>query len=157
MSALRVGVSSADITPAVGGMMDGYGGRTSPSQGVHDALSARVLVLDYGDAACAIVGCDLLGIHPWMTSEVRRRAKDAIGIAKDGMILAAMHNHAGPVGLRAGMFSRLDEGLAVATVGKIVGALERAWESRVDVTLVYRPTATKLRRPSTTGGVWVTP
>ena len=98
-------------------------------------MSARVLVLDYGNAACAIVGCDLLGIHPWMTAEVRRRAKETVGIAEHGVVLAALHNHAGPVGLRAGMFSRLDEALAEATVSKIVGALEEAWAARRSVVI----------------------
>jgi len=115
--------------------MDGYGGRLTPSQGVHDPLSARVLLLDYGDAVCAIVGCDLLGIHPWMTAEVRRRAKEKIGIAEDGVVLAALHNHAGPVGLRSGMFSRLDEALAEATVAKVVAAVEMAWASRKSVVI----------------------
>lgn len=115
--------------------MDGYGGRLAPSQGVHDALFARVLVLDYGDAACAIIGCDLLGVHPQMTAEVRRRAKETIGIAEEAVLLAATHNHAGPVGLRSGMFSRLDEALAEATVAKIVGALEQAWASRKAVVI----------------------
>lgn len=116
-------------------MMDGYGGRLTPSQGVHDPLSARALVLDYGDATCAIIGCDLLGIHPRMTAEVRRRAKESIGIAEDAVVLAALHNHAGPVGLRAGMFSRYDEELAETTIAKIVRALEQAWSSRKAVTI----------------------
>jgi hypothetical protein len=51
------------------------------------------------------------------------------------MLLAATHNHAGPVGLRAGMFSRLDETFAEATVVKIVAAVERAWELRRPVKL----------------------
>jgi len=135
MNALRVGVASTEITPAVGGMMDGYGGRFSGSEGVHDALMARALVLDYGEAACAIVACDLLGIHPWMTSEVRRRVKAATGIGEDGVVLAALHNHAGPVGLRSGMFSKLDEALAEATVAKVVGAVEEAWGLRKSVVI----------------------
>lgn len=135
MSELRAGVASADITPPVGVMMDGYGGRLTPSQGVHDPLSARVLVLDYGDATCALIGCDLLGIHPLMTGEVRRRAKEAIGVAEDAVLLAALHNHAGPVGLRAGMFSRYDDELAEATIGKIVAAIETAWASRKPVVM----------------------
>lgn len=116
-------------------MMDGYAGRLTPSQGLHDPLSARVLVLDYGDAACAIIGCDLLGIHPKMTAEVRRRANESIGIAENAVLLAALHNHAGPVGLRAGMFSRYDEALAETTIAKIVRALEEAWSSRTAVTI----------------------
>jgi len=135
MTTLRAAAASVDITPPPGGMMDGYGSRLTPSVGVHDPLFARVLVLDYGDAACAIVGCDLLGLHPWLTAEVRRRVRESLGIAEHAVLLAATHNHAGPVGLRAGMFSRLDETLAEATVSKIVATVEQAWESRRPVTL----------------------
>jgi neutral ceramidase len=135
MTILLAGTASVDITPPPGGMMDGYGSRLTPSQGVHDPLSARVLVLDYGDAACAIIGCDLLGVHPWLTAELRRRVRDSLGIADDAILLAATHNHAGPVGLRSGMFSRLDEALAKATIEKIMSAVEHAWDSRRPVTL----------------------
>jgi hypothetical protein len=142
MTNLRAAAANADITPPPGGMMDGYGNRLTPSEGVHDPLFARVLVLDYSahpeapkGGAAVILGCDLLGVHPWMTVELRRRVSESIGIAGDGVLLAATHDHAGPVGLRAGMFSRLDEALAEATVAKIVGAVERAWESRRPVTM----------------------
>src|ERR1700730_13543481 len=135
MTNLCAGTASADITPEPGGMMDGYGSRLMPSQGVHDPLFARVLVLDYGNAACAIVGCDPLGVRPWLTAAPRRRVRESIGIAEYAVLLAATHNHAGPVGLRAGMFSRLDETLAEATVAKIVSAVEQAWSSRKPVTL----------------------
>jgi hypothetical protein len=139
---LRAGVASADITPPPGGMMDGYGSRLTPSQGLHDPLFARVLVLDYSahpealeGRACVIVGCDLLGVHPWLTAELRRRVRESLGIAEDAVLLAATHDHAGPVGLRAGMFSRLDEALAEITVAKIASAIERAWAARRPVTL----------------------
>jgi neutral ceramidase len=135
MATLRAAAASVDITPAPGGMMDGYGSRLSPSQGVHDPLFARVLALDYGDVACVIVACDLLGVHPWLTAELRRRVSASLGIAEDAVLLAATHDHAGPVGLRAGMFSRLDEALAEATVAKIVATVEQAWESRRPITL----------------------
>ena len=46
MTTLRAGAAVADITPPVGGLMDGYGGRFEASKGVHDPLMARVLVLD---------------------------------------------------------------------------------------------------------------
>jgi hypothetical protein len=142
MTSLRAGAASADITPPPGGMMDGYGNRLTPSQGVHDPLFARVLVLDYSahpeapeGRACVIVGCDLLGVHPWLTAELRRRVSESLGIAENAVLLAATHDHAGPVGLRAGMFSRLDEALAEITVAKIASAIESAWAARRPVAL----------------------
>ena len=136
MTGLRAGAATADVTPPLGGLMDGYGGRLVPSQGVHDPLYARVLALDYGEhGACAIVGCDLLGMHPWTASEVRRRARESCGIAEDAVIVAATHDHAGPANLRAGMFSQLDEAAAAALVEKIAGAIEAAWAGRQAATL----------------------
>lgn len=136
MTSLRAGAASADITPPVGGMMDGYGGRLQPSQGVHDPLFARALVLDYGgEGAAAIVVLDLLGIHPWMAAELRHRANERLGIPENTILLSATHDHAAPVGLRSGMYSRLDEPLAEKIVAACLDALTRAWESRRPATL----------------------
>jgi hypothetical protein len=126
MSDLRAGAAVADITPPVGGLMDGYGGRSQGSQGVHDPLMARVVVLDNGATRVALVSCDLLGIHPSITAQVRERAAETAGIARDCVILAATHNHAGPIGLRAGMFAVLDDAAAEAFVTQVCGALEQA-------------------------------
>lgn len=136
MSVLRAGAASADITPPAGGMLDGYGNRAQPSQGVHDPLFARALALDYGDGgATAIVVLDLLGVHPWMAAELRRRAHDTLGIREDAIILSATHDHAAPVGLRSGMFSRLNEALAEKTVVACLDALAQAWNARRPATI----------------------
>jgi hypothetical protein len=134
MPDLLAGAAVADITPPAGVMMDGYGARTTPSQGVHDELMARVLVLQQGEESAAIVSADLLGLHPWITSEVRRRAA-GLGIRPDGVLVAATHDHAAPIGLRAGMFARLDEALAEKFVAAVSDAIERAWDERRPATL----------------------
>jgi hypothetical protein len=110
-------------------MMDGYGGRREPSRGVHDPLFARVLVLEHDGERTAIVACDLLGMHSAITNEVRLLAKKRAGIPPDALVVCATHDHAGPAGLRGGMFARLDEGLAGVLVQRIVGALEEAAEA----------------------------
>lgn len=136
MGSLRAGAAVADITPPAGVLMDGYGNRTTPSQGVHDPLVARVLALDYGpEGRCAIVSCDLLGMHPEVTAEVRRRASESAGIPAEGVLVAATHNHAGPYGLRGGMFSRLDGALAGRFVDQVAGAIVQAWERRRSASL----------------------
>jgi hypothetical protein len=132
---LRAGAATVDITPPVGVMMDGYGARIQPSRAIHDPLFARVLVLDDGRSACAIAGTDLLGMHPWITDQVRDGVSRATGIAADHVLVSATHNHAGPAGLRGGMFSRLDEALAAETALRIARATEEAWRSRRPATL----------------------
>jgi neutral ceramidase len=136
MSGLLAGAAVVDITPPAGGLMDGYGDRTQPSQGVHDPLFGRVLLLDYdGGDRCAIVGCDLLGMHPQIVGEVRQGALSLCGIAPEHVVVAAAHNHAGPWGLRAGMFSQLAKELADEVVRKIVGAIVFAHSQRRPATL----------------------
>lgn len=138
MTTLLAGAAAVDITPPVGGLMDGYGVRLEPSRGVHDPLFARALVLDCGggpDDRCALVSCDLLGVHPWITGEVRRLAADAAAVPAEHVVVAATHNHAGPAGLRGGMFSRLDEGLAAMVARRVAGAIEFAFDQRRSATL----------------------
>ena len=136
---LRAGAATVAITPPSGRLMDGYGARREPSRGVHDALFARVVVLETDEGAptarWAIVSCDLLGMHASITSEVRHLAEKRVGIAPENLLVCATHNHAGPDGLRGGMFSRLNERLAASLVERIVGALEEAVKTLRPVTL----------------------
>jgi hypothetical protein len=120
MASLRAGAAVVDITPPVGGQMDGYGGRAQGSQGVHDPLMSRVVVLDDGATRVAIISCDLLGIHPEITERIMS------GLGGTEVVLAATHNHAGPAGLRSGMFGRLDGKLAEALIDRILGAVTEA-------------------------------
>ena len=115
--------------------MDGYGGRTTPSEGLHDPLFARAIVLDDGDTACAIVGCDLLGIHPQVTAEVRERVSKETGIAAGAVLLSATHCHAGPYGLRGGLFGQLNESLAGDLINNVVRAVVSAHKERMPATL----------------------
>jgi len=134
MPNLLAGAASVEITPPAGVMMDGYGARTQPSEGVHDELTARVAVFEQGAESAAIVSVDALAMHPWITAEVRRRAAE-LGIQPDGVLVAATHNHATPVGLRAGMFTRLNAPLAEELVTRISGAIAQAWSARRPATL----------------------
>ena len=140
MTTLHAGASAVDITPPAGGLMDGYGGRAQGSEGVHDPLTARVAVLDDRSTRIAIVSCDLLGMHPDITAQIRQRAS-AAGIPPEGVLIAATHNHAGPAGLRGGMFARLDEELAEALVERVSGAIEEAASDLLPATLKLGPAA----------------
>src|SRR3990172_5130761 len=109
---------------------------------------ARVVVLEQGEGAVlprrdaptrvAIVSCDLLGMHREVTARVRERVA-AQGIAPEGVVLAATHGHAGPHGLRGGMFSSLNEELATALVEKVSGAIAEA-------ALALRPATLSVRK-----------
>lgn len=123
---LLAGAAQVVITPPVGSWLEGYGGKTSGSLGVHDDLHARALVLDDGATQAAIVACDLIGIDRRMTARVRELAAEATGIPGNHLMVAATHTHQGPEVLRAGR----DEGIFDMTSRLIAGAVAAAHRQR---------------------------
>ncbi|WP_165227070.1 neutral/alkaline non-lysosomal ceramidase N-terminal domain-containing protein [Aquisphaera insulae] len=86
---IRVGVAQADITPPIGGLTTGYSD-ARPTDGVHDPLSARVLVLASGQSTVALAVCDLCIFNSaWLHEQM-----PALGV--DRLLLLNTHTHAGP-------------------------------------------------------------
>jgi hypothetical protein len=130
MSTLLAGAAVIDITPPIGGLMDGYGGRTQGSHDVRGRLFGRALVLDDGTTKLALITTDLLGVHPEWVDRVRSRVTELTGIPRNNVLVSATHNHAGPAGLRGGMFARLDEQLADRLVRRLLSAFSAAYRNR---------------------------
>ena len=128
---LTAGAASAIITPPVGTAMEGYSARADVSQGVHDDLHARAIVIDDGATAVAIVSCDLVGVDRRLVAEARDRASQATGIPAEHVLIAATHTHAGPAGLRRD----LDDALLDVTARHIAGAIATAHKSRREAVL----------------------
>jgi neutral ceramidase len=92
----KAGVAKADITPAPGVELWGYGDRSGPATGTLDPLYARVLVLDDGRQAVAVVTLDLgrsFG-QPQMNF-VRKRVLQLHRVNE--VMFIASHTHSGPV------------------------------------------------------------
>jgi neutral ceramidase len=86
---ISAGVAMADITPPIGGRTTGYAS-AQPTDGVHDPLSARVLVLKSSQTTVAIVVWDLCVFNsPWLFERMPE-----LGI--DRLLLLNTHTHAGP-------------------------------------------------------------
>ncbi|HXK33720.1 MAG TPA: neutral/alkaline non-lysosomal ceramidase N-terminal domain-containing protein [Dehalococcoidia bacterium] len=134
---LLAGAAEVVITPPVGTWLEGYGGKTSGSAGVHDDLHARALALDDGATQAAIVACDLIGIDRRMTARVRELAAEATGIPGANIMVTATHTHQGPELLRRDR----DEGIFDMTSRLIAGAVAAAHGRR-------RPVAVKAGRGS---------
>jgi hypothetical protein len=96
MSALRVGIHERKITPPVGVDLSGFAHREGPSEGVHDDLWCRALVLDDGTTRLGIVALDLLELDFELDAAVRRAVSDATVIRPDRLLLNCSHTHAGP-------------------------------------------------------------
>ena len=95
---IKAGVAKVNITPPVGVLLSGYEARKKPSQGVHDELYAKALVLDDGDHKVALVVADLLYLDIDFTESVRRLIEESTGIDNQHVMVAVTHTHSGPVG-----------------------------------------------------------
>jgi neutral ceramidase len=86
---INVGLSQIDITPPIGGLTTGYSS-AKPTDGVHDRVSARVMVLESDQTCVALVVCDLCVYNSaWLHDQM-----ESIGV--DQLLLMNTHTHAGP-------------------------------------------------------------
>ena len=113
-AALKAGASKRDVSvPELLG-----------NQPVHDPLLARVLVLDDGDKAVAIICLDM--IAPWF-AEVRERIQTQLGITR--VLVNCSHTHSNGRGVGSSAEWR-------ARVGQLIyEAAEEAYEYRVPASL----------------------
>lgn len=92
---LRAGRAKVDITPPLGAVMgNSYG--ISVSTGVSSPLHAKAVVFELDGAKAAIVGCDLISLHPPIVERARALIAERTGVAPERVIMAATHCHAGP-------------------------------------------------------------
>ncbi|MDH5770277.1 MAG: neutral/alkaline non-lysosomal ceramidase N-terminal domain-containing protein [Candidatus Bathyarchaeota archaeon] len=100
MGKILAGVVEVNITPPpVGTPLAGYGARrdgVGPSEGIHDELYAKALVLSDGEQKVAIVTTDLIGIDLELTNSIRDLAEKETGIMKSNILIVASHTHSGP-------------------------------------------------------------
>ena len=129
---LLAGAATADITPAVGMPMGGYGSRVGVSRLVQDPLLARAIVLSDGTTELALIVCDLLGVGSDLVRESRLAVEALTGIPADHVLVAATHTHSGPAGIR--MRDAMD--YVAQTAAKVAGAAAVAKDGAVAVQLV---------------------
>jgi hypothetical protein len=97
MEPFEVGFSTVDITPDnMGFPLYGYGGRKENSQGVHDPLLAKTMVLRTGQAAWSLTMLDLVGINAATVNEIRQIVAKNTGLQTQAVMVACIHTHSGP-------------------------------------------------------------
>ncbi|WP_435015538.1 neutral/alkaline non-lysosomal ceramidase N-terminal domain-containing protein [Tundrisphaera sp. TA3] len=91
----KVGAATVDITPPIGTPMAGYYSERL-SQGVHDPLYAKAIVLERDGKKAAMVSLDLIST-PRKLVELTRAAIEAQGkVPGDAVMISATHAHTGP-------------------------------------------------------------
>lgn len=89
---LSIATGKVEITGPIGYPMGGYGARKGVSQGVHDPLLAKILLVKSGEQQFGVVTYDMLA---FLSERVAREAKEKLGIAY--VLQVASHTHSGPV------------------------------------------------------------
>jgi hypothetical protein len=93
---LRAGVAKIDITPEKPVKMAGYAARKDLSDGVHDPLSARVVVFENNEKRLILVSTDLIGFYNATAEPLRKDIMDEFKLKPSELFLSAIHTHAGP-------------------------------------------------------------
>jgi len=95
-SVLQAGTAKVDITPKKPVNMAGYGARKGLSTGVHDPLSARIIVFKNNDKQLVLVSSDLIGFYGGTAEYMRKAIIDEFHLEPSELFLSAIHTHAGP-------------------------------------------------------------
>jgi len=93
---MLAGLAKADITPSSTVNLTGYLARMGPSEGVHDPIFTRALVLGDGQQQAALIECDTLGFGLEYTRQAKQAIAAATGIPAANIMLAATHTHSAP-------------------------------------------------------------
>jgi neutral ceramidase len=102
MNNFRASAGMIDLEPQVGCWLTGFAARPYPSDGQHDPILARAVLLDDGAMRIAIIACDLIGIDAGTIASLRSRiAEKSNGRIPAGNILfSCTHSHSAPATLR---------------------------------------------------------
>jgi hypothetical protein len=88
---LSAGIGKAEIVPASGMPLSGYGQRINkPNTGTHDPVYARALVLESNGKRAAVVNADILMLSGELRNDVAHRVAD---LKLDFLAISATHTH----------------------------------------------------------------
>jgi hypothetical protein len=92
---LLAGRAAVDITPPVGVPMAGYY-YVRLSEGVHDTLHAKALVLEQNGVKTALVALDLVHVPRPIVDAAREQISKNTGVPGRNVMISATHSHTGP-------------------------------------------------------------
>jgi hypothetical protein len=96
-TSFSAGFAKTNITPEWPVPMSGYGDRKGLSKGVHDSLYVRTTAFSDGTNKALIISVEVIGLSHAFWKEVTDNIEKQFGIKKEYVMLAAVHNHSGPV------------------------------------------------------------
>ena len=129
---LKAGASSVLITPKVGTPMAGYYFERK-SEGIHDDLFAKAVVVERDGVRAAIVSLDLISTSRGTVEDARAEIERTTKIPGRNVLIGATHAHTGPIltgrGSRDGEFggkNPLTQAYNAELPGKVAEAVRQA-------------------------------
>jgi hypothetical protein len=96
MTELLAGIGKSNITPRTGVEMIGYFNRLGVSQGAHDELCARAIVLNDGQTQVALCSVELLWLRKRDVDAIRQAVVARCALTAEQIFIFATHTHGGP-------------------------------------------------------------
>jgi len=93
---LFAGTAKADITPQKHVKLSGYAARTGYSEGVHDPLSARVVVFENSGKRLVLVSTDVLGFYDGTDRYLCKAILEEFKLDASELFLCGIHTHSAP-------------------------------------------------------------
>ena len=125
---LQVGMSQVNITPYIGCPLGGFASRKDVSQGIHDELYAKIVVIE-GQELIALVSVDLLCLPAGIINTIRTLAAQKTGIREECIAIAATHTHSGPE-FREEIKGQPAPSYVQNLIDDIAGGIYAAWRTR---------------------------
>ncbi len=94
---LRAGIAKIDITPDIPVMLYGYSSRKTPSEGVHDPISARAVVFENNGNKFVLVSSDLGSYGADVFSLIQKSILDKFNLKESQLFLSTIHSHSTPI------------------------------------------------------------
>ncbi len=94
---LRAGIAKIDITPDIPVKLYGYSARKTLSEGVHDPLSARVVVFENNGKRVVIVSSDLGSYGDDVFPVIQKSILEKFNLKESELFLSTIHSHSSPV------------------------------------------------------------
>lgn len=146
---VRAGTASASFELPARVPLAGYSRRRGePSEGTHDPVGVRALILQDGDIMVALVSGDLLIVDERLFEAVRARLRASGFSSEPALLLAATHTHSGPGAYGTRFLEKLsmghfDPAVFEALVRATAGAVARAAQDLAPVRVAYGAAATE--------------
>lgn len=93
---IQVGVSKIDITPPIGVKMAGFAARLKDSEGIHDPLFVRTIVIKCQKNLVSISSIDVSTLDKIIVDKIREFVSRYVNIPKENILITATHTHSGP-------------------------------------------------------------